>query len=135
MLAPLFLWGMTLGFDAMSRFAGEALLGAVAVWPLAAGIVAGVSVAAIELGDWLRLPVKSAHQPPGLWLLLGDVAVLAIFAASFWIRLTGGGRIAIQLAVAGFGGALLVGLGRDLTGVRAQVPLSPRERVRVRGPA
>src|SRR5690348_12394339 len=91
-VAPLLCWGTTLGFDAMARFASEPLLGAIAVWPLAAGIVAGVSVAAIELGEWLRLPVMSAHQRPGLWLLLGDVAVLALFVASFGIRLTGGGR-------------------------------------------
>jgi uncharacterized membrane protein len=115
---PLLLWGTALGFDAMSRFTGELLLGDFAVWPLGIGLFLAASTVAGEFYGWLRLSHSAPNLRITMWLLLADLATLSLIAASLWLRLTESGS-PVQLTLLGFGAALLTGLARDAIGPQA----------------
>ena len=124
-VAPLILWGTSLGFDAMSRLTEDPRLGRVALLPLVLGVCVGVSVAALELHGVLRLPHASPSLRAAFWLLIADVAALGMFTASALVRWVGLERgLALDLSMLGFFGAMLAGFTRDLLGVRT-APVRP----------
>ena len=133
---PLILWGIALGFDTMERFADEPLLGRVAIWPLALGLLLAASYAAGELYEWLRLPRHAPSLRITMWLLLADMVTLSLFAGSLWLSLREKGS-PVQLTLLGFGAALLTGLAREALGPKtAHLRVArPIERSRVSKPS
>jgi uncharacterized membrane protein len=58
----------------------------IAFWMIAAGIVGGLLAAVFGLIDWLAIPRNTRAKSIGLLHALANVLVLALFAASFWLR-------------------------------------------------
>lgn len=122
-LAPLILWGSSLGFDGMSRFASEPRLALVAWVPLALGTALGVSAAALELHSLLRMKSGDPSQRSAFWVLIAEVTALGLFSASLLVRLRGmDAGLAVELSMYGFLTAMLTGFSRDLLGLRTARP-------------
>jgi hypothetical protein len=134
-LAPLMLWGISLGFDAMARFAEEPRLGRVALGPLVLGLALGVGAAALELHTVLRLPSAAENLKPAFWVLLADVIGLGLFMASVFVRLAAmDPGLARELSLLGFFTAMMSGFTRDLLGLRTVPERAPRQPVPGRPP-
>src|SRR5919109_2933369 len=57
-----------------------------AFWCIAAGIIGGLLAALFGLIDWLNIPAGTRAKAVGLWHGLGNVAVVALFAVSWYLR-------------------------------------------------
>jgi uncharacterized membrane protein len=57
-----------------------------AYWIIPAGVVGGVAAAPFGFIDWLHIPRDTRARRVGAWHGLGNAAVLALFAASWWLR-------------------------------------------------
>jgi hypothetical protein len=120
------LWGISLGFDGMARFASQPLLGVVAVAPLGAGVAFGAFSASGELGGLLRLRRGDPVQRAAFWILIGEVTALGLCCASLWFRTRGADAgLATELTMIGFVLAMLAGFARDLLGVQWARPAQP----------
>ena len=92
-------------------------LGIAAYWMIIAGIVGGLAAAVFGLIDWLAIPHGTRAKMIGAWHGSGNVVVVALFAASWWLRR--GAEVpptaAIVLSALGVGLALVTGwLGGEL---------------------
>lgn len=61
-------------------------LGIAAFWMIAAGIIGGLAAAVFGLTDWLAIPSGTRAKSIGAWHGGGNVVVVALFAASWWLR-------------------------------------------------
>src|SRR5213082_150325 len=61
-------------------------LGIAAYWMIIAGIVGGLIAAVFGLIDWLAIPRGTRAKMIGAWHGGGNVVVVALFAASWWLR-------------------------------------------------
>jgi uncharacterized membrane protein len=112
-----------------------------ASYMIPAGIVAGLIAAVFGLVDWLAVPTGTRARRIGLLHALGNVVVLALFAASWLVRRdTPGappsGSIALSIA-----GLLLAGvtgwLGGELVdrlGIGVDAGANPDARSSLKGP-
>jgi uncharacterized membrane protein len=83
---PLGLLVTSLIFDAIRLATGSDELAVAAYWCIAAGIVGGLVAAVFGLWDWLAIPAGTRAKRVGLWHGVGNVVVVALFAASWWLR-------------------------------------------------
>ena len=81
---PLGLLAMAVIFDIIRLIAGTPL-GVPAYYMIAAGVISGLVAAVFGLIDWLGVPSRTRAKSVGLWHALGNVVVLILFAASWWI--------------------------------------------------
>jgi uncharacterized membrane protein len=114
---PLGLLAMAVIFDVI-RLASGATLGVSAYYMIAAGVISGLVAAIFGLIDWLAIPSGTRAKSVGTLHGLGNVVVVLLFAASWWLR-TGDPSnppmVAFVLAVVGAGLALVTGwLGGEL---------------------
>jgi uncharacterized membrane protein len=116
---PLGLLGMAAIFDLVFAFGGGAGFPAAAYYMIPAGIVTGLLAAVFGAVDWLAIPDGTRAKSVGLWHGVGNVVVVVLFAASWWMR--GGdpnhlpSTTAVILSVAGVVLALVTGwLGGEL---------------------
>ena len=114
---PLGLLAMAVIFDVVRLVAGTPL-GVSAYYMIAAGVISGLVAAIFGLIDWLGIPSRTRAKSVGLWHAIGNVVVLVVFAASWWLR-TGDPAdppgLAFVLALVGAGLALVTGwLGGEL---------------------
>jgi uncharacterized membrane protein len=58
----------------------------VAYWCIAAGIIGGLLAAVFGLIDWLNIPSDTRAKAVGMWHGIGNVAVVVLFALSWWLR-------------------------------------------------
>jgi uncharacterized membrane protein len=58
----------------------------VAYWTIAGGIIGGLAAAVFGLLDWLRIPGGTRANRIAIIHAVGNVIVLALFAASWWLR-------------------------------------------------
>ena len=133
---PLGLLAMAVIFDVVRLVAGTPL-GDSAYYMIAAGVISGLVAAVFGFIDWLGIPSRTRAKSVGLWHAIGNVVVLVLFAASWWLR-TGDPssppELAFVLALIGAGLALVTGwLGGELvdrlgigvdTGANANAPSS-----------
>jgi uncharacterized membrane protein len=83
---PLGLLVTSLVFDVIRLATGNDEFAVVAYWCIAAGIVGGLAAALFGLWDWLAIPAGTRAKSVGLWHGAGNVVVVALFAASWWLR-------------------------------------------------
>jgi uncharacterized membrane protein len=114
---PLGLLAMAVIFDAIRIVAG-ADLGTAAYYMIAAGVISGLIAAAFGFIDWLAIPPRTRARSVGAWHGIGNVGVVLLFAASWWLRTVdpvNPPTFAFVLALVGAGLALVTGwLGGEL---------------------
>src|SRR2546430_2471259 len=92
--------------------------GIAAYWMIVAGIIGGLISAVFGLIDWLAIPRGTRAKMIGVWHGGGNVVVVALFAASWWLRRGAVGitpTAAIVLSALAVGLALVTGwLGGEL---------------------
>jgi uncharacterized membrane protein len=116
---PLGLLATALVFDLVFHLTGDAVFAVVAYWNIAAGILGGLIAGLFGLIDWLAIPQGTRARSIGAWHGGGNVVVLALFAASWWLRRDTAAHIpspaAETLALLGLALALVTGwLGGEL---------------------
>jgi uncharacterized membrane protein len=75
-------WLFDLGF----AFLGRPVLGEIGFWNTAAGILSGLVAAVFGLIDWTAIPARTRAKAIGLWHAGANVVMLALFAASWFLR-------------------------------------------------
>jgi uncharacterized membrane protein len=88
MLVPL-PFGLLAGaaiFDLIYLIWGNLAMTTVAYWMIAAGIIGGLVAAPFGLIDYLAIPAATRAKSVGLVHGVGNVVVLLLFVASWWLR-------------------------------------------------
>ena len=83
---PLGVLGMALFFDLIALAASRPALLQASFYMIAAGIIAGLLAAIFGLIDFLAIPGGTRAKRIGLLHGIGNVGVVALFAASWWLR-------------------------------------------------
>jgi uncharacterized membrane protein len=83
---PLGLLGASVAFDLLAIGLGFSLMAVVAYYLNPAGLGAGLVAAPFGTIDWLAIPAKTRAKSVGALHAMGNVVVLALFAASAWLR-------------------------------------------------
>jgi len=83
---PLGLLVTSVVFDVIYLATNDPTFATVSYWMIAAGVIGGVLAAIFGLIDWLNIPAGTRAKAVGLWHGLGNVAVLALFAVSWYVR-------------------------------------------------
>lgn len=83
---PLGLLATSFFFDLGWLATGRPGLGVAAFYMIAAGIIGGLLAAVFGLIDWLAIPSGTRAKAIGLWHGGGNVVVVTLFAASWWLR-------------------------------------------------
>ena len=115
---PLALLTTAIAFDVAHLFTGNPLWATIAYWMIAIGIVGGLSAALFGFIDWTGIPSGTRAKRIGALHGIGNVVMVTLFAASWWLRHAAAGQtstLALILAVAGATLSLLTGwLGGEL---------------------
>lgn len=117
---PVGLLATSLAFDIVYFVNGDRFWARAAFWLIASGLLVGLAAGLAGWADWWGIPANTRAKRIGLIHGLGNVAILAVFGASwFWRLLVSGSDntdvIAIALSAAGVGmGAVTVWLGGEL---------------------
>jgi uncharacterized membrane protein len=83
---PLGLLATAVIFDVIYRVTGNAGFATVGFWNIAAGVIGGLLAAVFGFVDWLAIPSGTRAKALGLWHGVGNVIVVALFAASWLLR-------------------------------------------------
>ena len=73
-------------FDAVYLATEKPWLATVSYWNIAVGVVSGLVAGVFGLIDWIGIPRGTRAKRIGLWHAIGNVLVLALFAAGWLIR-------------------------------------------------
>lgn len=140
---PVGLLATSVVFDLIHRGGESPLMAVVAYWMMAAGIVGGLLAAPFGTIDWLAIPKGTRAKSIGAMHGLGNLVVVLLFIASWWLRradpeapalaasilsLLGG---ALAMVTAWLGGELVDRLGigvSDRANVDAPSSLQTRQR-------
>jgi uncharacterized membrane protein len=105
-------------FDVIHLVTGSATASIVSYWVIAAGVVGGLCAAVFGLVDWLGIPRGTRAHRLGMLHGIGNVCVVALFAASWLLRRPDPGHpsiAALLLMLVGAGLSLVTGwLGGEL---------------------
>jgi uncharacterized membrane protein len=147
---PLGLLATSLGFDVGYLTTGSPELAAVSFWLISAGILGGLLSAVFGAIDWWAIPSQTRAKVIGLWHGAGNVVVVLLFIASWWLRSEAAGytpssaaiglsccAVLLALITGWLGGELVdrLGVGID-TGAHLNAPnsLSGRPATEQAGP-
>ncbi|PYR73918.1 MAG: hypothetical protein DMF87_24240 [Acidobacteria bacterium] len=83
---PLGLLAMALIFDIIHFATGVAYWSEIAYWMIAAGVISGLVAAPFGLIDWLGIPAGTRAKRIGAWHGGGNLIVVVMYAASWWLR-------------------------------------------------
>src|SRR3982751_5090345 len=83
---PLGLLATAVILDVIYLFNGNAALATVSFWNIIAGIIGGLAAAVFGLIDWLAVPSGTRAKAIGLWHGTGNVVVVVLFGASWFLR-------------------------------------------------
>jgi uncharacterized membrane protein len=115
---PLGVLGMSLFFDLIALATNRSGLLQASFYMIAAGIVAGLVAAIFGLIDFLAIPGGTRAKRIGLLHGIGNVVVVVLFAASWWLRRpvpSAPGVLPVVIAAVAVGLALVTGwLGGEL---------------------
>lgn len=73
-------------FELIALSSGSAQFWTVSYWLIAGGLIGGVIAAVFGVLDWRNVPSQTRAHSIGIIHGLGNATVLALFAASWWIR-------------------------------------------------
>src|SRR3954464_2778991 len=115
---PLGLLATAVIFDVITLAGRNGAWAGMAFYLIAAGVIGGLLAAVFGLIDWLAIPSGTRAKAIGLWHGVGNVVVVALFAASWFLRRgtpDAPGTLALILSFAGVVLALVTGwLGGEL---------------------
>ena len=115
---PLGLLATAIVFDGIRVFTGNDYWGEISYWLIAAGILGGLLAAPFGLLDWMKIPAATRAKRIGLLHGAGNLLVVLLFAASWWLRRDdprAPETLALALALIGAALALVTGwLGGEL---------------------
>ena len=115
---PLGLLSASVVFDVIYLFRRNGLWAQIAFWNTAGGIIGGLAAAVFGLIDWLSIPTGTRAKVIGLRHGVGNVVVVTLFSASWFLRWREPrqpGAIAIVLSILGVSLAGVTGwLGGEL---------------------
>jgi uncharacterized membrane protein len=83
---PLGLLSMAVLFDILHLITGDNTFSVVAYWNIVAGLITGLLAAIFGLLDWLAIPSGTRAKAIGAMHGGGNVLVVLLFAASWWLR-------------------------------------------------
>jgi uncharacterized membrane protein len=83
---PLGLLTGAIAFDVIEVISKNGYWSEIAYWLIAAGLVGGLLAAPFGLIDWTKIPGGTRAKRVGALHGLGNVLVLLLFAASWWLR-------------------------------------------------
>jgi uncharacterized membrane protein len=83
---PLGLLGGSVAFDILYRVLGNDVMAVVADYLIAGGLITGALAAPFGTIDWLAIPAGTRAKSVGALHAVGNLVVLALFAASWWMR-------------------------------------------------
>jgi len=108
---PLGLLATAVIFDIIYLFNDKTDLNIASAYMIAAGVIGGLVAALFGLIDWLAIPAGSRAKRVGALHGVGNVAVVALFAASWLLRARADGwQPGAAALVCGFVGIVLGGL-------------------------
>jgi uncharacterized membrane protein len=115
---PLGLLATAVVFDMIRAGTHQTIWSVTAYFMIGAGVISGLVAALFGLIDFLAVPERTRAKAYGLWHGLGNVAVLILFAASWWLRQSNPAtpsQLAIGLSLVGLVVVLVTGwLGGEL---------------------
>ena len=115
---PLGLLSTALIFDGIHLVTGSATASIVSYWIIAAGVIGGLCAAVFGLVDWFGIPSGTRAYRLGALHGIGNVCVVLLYAASWFLRRPDPGRpsaLALVLLLIGAGLSLVTGwLGGEL---------------------
>lgn len=115
---PLGLLAMASIFDLIYLVTRNAKFTDVAFYMIAAGVISGLVAAVFGLIDWTAIPARTRAKAIGMWHGLGNVVVVVLFAASWWLRRpepTDPSTLALTLSFIAFAIGMVTGwLGGEL---------------------
>jgi uncharacterized membrane protein len=83
---PLGLLATSFFFDLAYFIVGNEQLAIVAYWMILAGVIGGLAAAVFGLIDWLAIPDGTRAKAVGMWHGGGNVIVVALFIAGWFLR-------------------------------------------------
>jgi uncharacterized membrane protein len=83
---PLGLLIMAVVFDVLRIVTGNNAFSIVAYWNIVGGLITGLLAAVFGFLDWLAIPSKTRAKSIGGMHGIGNVIVVLLFAASWWLR-------------------------------------------------
>jgi uncharacterized membrane protein len=83
---PLGLLATAVAFDIVGLSTGDASWFGISFWMIAAGIIGGLLAAVFGVIDWWFIPSGTRAKVIGLWHGLGNVLVVVLFIASWFMR-------------------------------------------------
>jgi uncharacterized membrane protein len=83
---PLGLLATAVAFDIVGLSTGDGSWFGISFWMIAAGIIGGLLAAVFGLVDWWAIPSGTRAKAIGLWHGLGNVIVVVLFIASWFMR-------------------------------------------------
>jgi uncharacterized membrane protein len=104
---PLGLLGASVVFDLLYRALDTPTMAVVAFYLIAGGVIAGLMAAPFGTIDWLAIPKGTRAKSVGALHAVGNVVVLLLFAASWWLRRDALDAPSVLANVLSFSGALL----------------------------
>jgi uncharacterized membrane protein len=104
---PLGLLGASVVFDLLYRALEAPTMAVVAFYLIAGGVIAGLMAAPFGTIDWLAIPKGTRAKSVGAMHAVGNVVVLLLFAASWWLRRDALDAPSVLANVLSFSGALL----------------------------
>ncbi|HEY1227425.1 MAG TPA: DUF2231 domain-containing protein [Ramlibacter sp.] len=115
---PLGLLGASVAFDVVHLLNGAPRFADVAYWMIVAGLIGGLLAAPFGLLDWTKIPSGTRARRIGALHGAGNLVVVLLFAASWWLRESDPAApsgLARVLSFAGVGLAVVTGwLGGEL---------------------
>jgi uncharacterized membrane protein len=115
---PLGLLATAVAFDIVGLAQGDSSWFGISFWMIAAGIVGGLLSAVFGLIDWWAIPSGTRAKGIGLWHGAGNVVVVLLFIASWFLRRPAPqspSSAALALSFVAIGLALITGwLGGEL---------------------
>ncbi|HEY0706344.1 MAG TPA: DUF2231 domain-containing protein [Polyangia bacterium] len=126
---PLGLLGISPLWDILRLATDKVSWGNIGYWTIVAGVLSAVVAAIPGFVDWIAIPKNTRAKTIGVWHMVTNLVVLALFAISLWLRQsTPGGHeaaglsaflpawlgVAMSLVSAWFGGELVERLGMSV---------------------
>jgi uncharacterized membrane protein len=115
---PLGLLATAVIFDVVRLVTGNGYWSEIAYWMIAAGVIGGLVAALFGFVDWTKIPAGTRAKRIGLLHGVGNVVVVLLFVASWFLRRDdprAPDTFALLLAFVGAGLSLLTGwLGGEL---------------------